>query len=166
MPASGKSFCGALLAKKLHRPLVDLDDYIQQITGKSIAEIFADGETYFRQLEQEALHHLLSHTQLPSVLSMGGGTVAYSNNVEVMQQNGQILYLDVPIPELIRRMQKEPEIRPLWQYSKNLQQDLQQIYKQRAPYFNKADWRIENCERATLDNFVQMYQHYLLLNHG
>ena len=71
---SGKSTVGRLLARRLHRPFVDLDEFIEQQTGQTVAEIFnTRGEGAFRALEREAARSLCSQSGL--VLSCGGGTV-------------------------------------------------------------------------------------------
>lgn len=72
-PGSGKSTVGLLLAERLDLPFTDVDQVIEDRTGRSIAEIFADdGEGAFRALEEQTTAELL---QTPGVLSLGGGAV-------------------------------------------------------------------------------------------
>ncbi len=79
----GKSTVGRLLAKHLNIPFIDLDEYLSSLYGLSIPDLFLKhGEIGFRKLEQKALHELLSTTQT-SVLSLGGGTPCYADNMRV-----------------------------------------------------------------------------------
>lgn len=73
--ASGKSTVAAVVGRRTARAVVDLDKRIEAQTGKSIAEIFAhEGESRFRQLEREALEHVLDEGE-PVVVALGGGTL-------------------------------------------------------------------------------------------
>lgn len=70
-PGAGKSTVGALLAKNLKFAFVDTDKVIEEISGKSVSQIFVDdGEDRFRALELEVLENQLSATD--TVLSLGG----------------------------------------------------------------------------------------------
>ena len=54
-PGAGKSSVGKRLARKLGLGFVDVDQRIEEVVGKPIAEIFADeGEAHFRALEEDA----------------------------------------------------------------------------------------------------------------
>ena len=77
----GKSTVGRLLAKYLELPFVDLDDYLSEIHGRSVPNLFLEhGEIGFRKIEKTALYALLDSAQ-PSVISLGGGTPCYADNM-------------------------------------------------------------------------------------
>ena len=102
---SGKSTVGRLLARRLHRPFVDLDEFIEQQTGQTVAEIFnTRGEGAFRALEREAARSLCSQSGL--VLSCGGGTVLNPQTAALLKQSGTVIYLKV-LPQTV--LQRLPE---------------------------------------------------------
>jgi shikimate kinase len=112
MPGSGKSTLGHQLADELLLPFVDLDKEIEQHEGKSIPEIFAEkGEDHFRQVESRLLREWAASGK-SFVLSTGGGAPCFFNGIEVINQTGLSIFLDVPVKELLRRMAQATD-RPL-----------------------------------------------------
>ena len=92
MPGCGKSTIGALLAEKLGRKIVDADEEIVRLAGKSIPEIFAqDGEKVFRDWETKALEALGKQSGL--VIATGGGCVTRQRNYPLLHQNSRIFWL-------------------------------------------------------------------------
>ena len=84
--ASGKSTLGRILANKLNYDFIDLDDYIEEKEQLLVSDIFkSKGELYFRKMETLYLKELLDNkTKL--VLSLGGGTPCYSNNMDFIRK--------------------------------------------------------------------------------
>nr|CUV01044.1 Shikimate kinase [Cellulophaga sp. An8] len=111
---SGKSTVGKELAKQLKINFLDLDSYIEQKYEMTISELFsAKGEIFFRKAEIVCLNEVFASKE-DFVLSTGGGTPCYGDNINVMTSNTKnVFYLNVPIPELIKRLVKEKEHRPL-----------------------------------------------------
>lgn len=109
---SGKSTAGKKLASLMGWTFVDLDKNIEEFAGKSIPEIFEqDGESSFRQIEANILRSLdsLKHT----VISTGGGTPCYDDNMEFMLGTGLTLYLKLTPGQLKSRLSKSKGERPL-----------------------------------------------------
>ena len=99
---SGKSSVGRELASLLQRPFIDLDDYIEQQEGLTIAEIFSQkSELYFRQLEQQALKTVLAYP--PLVLATGGGTIINEDNRRLIQNRGYVIFLDASQDTIMKR---------------------------------------------------------------
>ncbi len=73
MPGSGKTTIGKLLAKEYNCSFCDMDDYIIQISQKSIAELFSEGEDIFRNYETQACRELSISDK--TVISTGGGVI-------------------------------------------------------------------------------------------
>ena len=73
MPGSGKSTIGRRLARALDVPLLDTDAKIVETTGRSIADIFAEGEPVFRKIEADVIRDALAEHD--GVVSLGGGAV-------------------------------------------------------------------------------------------
>ena len=133
MPGCGKSTIGALLAEKLGRKLVDADEAIIRLAGKSIPEIFAeDGEEVFREWETKALSELGQQSGL--ILATGGGCVTKARNYPLLHQNGSIFWLQRALDVL------PTDGRPLSQANK-----LTDMYAIRKPMYEAfADFAIDN----------------------
>jgi shikimate kinase len=111
--ASGKSSVGKILAERLNHVFIDLDDYIEVNEELTVSEIFAEkGEVYFRLKETEYLTELLN-SEDHFVLSVGGGTPCYANNVQLIVENSQSFYLKTSIDVLYNRLKKVRKSRPL-----------------------------------------------------
>ena len=112
--ASGKSSIGKTLSKKLSLRFIDLDDYIIEKENRSIADLFKEkGEIYFRRIESEYLIEILSIDD-DLMLSLGGGTPCYGNNMEEINKENTIsVYLQGSIPTISKRLIKDKSKRPL-----------------------------------------------------
>ena len=108
-PGSGKSTIGALLAARLGVPFTDVDAEIEERTGRSIAETFADdGEPAFRKLEEQVTAELLDR---PGVLSLGGGAVL-SAATRAALHGHRVVWLQVSAATAVSRVGLN-EARPL-----------------------------------------------------
>jgi shikimate kinase len=104
LPGSGKSTLGRQLAAHYGREFVDLDKVIVREAGRSIPEIFAaEGEIGFRQREAAALTRVAARPH-PLVVATGGGTPCFHDNMLLLRRVGFVLWLAVPVPELVRRL--------------------------------------------------------------
>jgi shikimate kinase len=112
--ASGKSTIGKEISKKLDMNFIDLDAYISEQEKQSISEIFKiKGEIYFRRIENLYLKQLLNYEN-DFVLSLGGGTPCYANNMELIQSSkAKSVYIKADIPTLVARLIEEKSARPL-----------------------------------------------------
>lgn len=137
MPGCGKSTVGAILAEKTGRTLLDADERICELAGKSIPEIFAqDGEAAFRQWETEALREF--GMQSGRILATGGGCVTQSRNYPLLHQNGRIFYLTRDLDRL------PTDGRPLSQAN-----PLAELYAARKGLYEAfADMTVDNNGRA------------------
>ncbi len=109
----GKSAISKALAKELNYNSIDLDDYIEEKEGMSIATIFSQkGEIYFRKLETASLQELLDKEE-DFILSLGGGTPCFGANMSLVNEKSIPVYLSASIPTLVERLLPEKEKRPL-----------------------------------------------------
>ena len=123
MPGSGKSTIAALLAERLHRPVLDSDAQVVETAGMSIPDILAaGGENAFRAQETAALAALGKRSG--AVLATGGGCVCREENYPLLHQNGTILWLQRDLARLPK------DGRPISQRS-----DLAALYAQREPLY-------------------------------
>lgn len=139
MRGSGKTRIGLEIAKILKREFIDLDDYIVQKAGKSIPEIVKEGGwPAFRKLEKEASCKVSDKTG--SVISTGGGTILYHENVECLKKNGYIVFLTVEVEELIHRLEDSKNRPPLKKNGKSFLDELEEVWIERKKaYLDSAD---------------------------
>lgn len=153
MPGSGKSTIGRLLAKRLDWDYVDMDDYIQEISGCSIPALFDQGEAVFRRWETEACHQLSLRRR--AVIACGGGVVIHPENLVALRAHGWIAYIDRPLEHIIDDI--EIGTRPLL---KDGAGRLLNLYEQRKDLYRQgADWHIANT--GPMEAVVQELLEYL-----
>ena len=112
-PGCGKSTLGQILARRLERPLVDLDQMIEANARQTVRDIFAaEGEAGFRLREQKALREAAADAT-PCVISLGGGALLNPDNRAVAEAAGQVVFLDADAQTLERRCARRPGARPL-----------------------------------------------------
>ncbi len=112
--ASGKTTIGKRLSKKLSLNFIDLDDYIIEKEKMSISDVFKNkGEVYFRLIENKYLKEILSEND-NFLLSLGGGTPCYANNMEEINKENTIsIYLEGGTATMIERLIRKKAKRPL-----------------------------------------------------
>lgn len=139
LPGAGKSHSGRLLATNLGWDFCDLDRMIEQDMEKTIGELFEDhGEEVFRKLEQDFLHK--TETMKRTVVSCGGGTPIWGDNMEWMQAHGLTIYLNPPIEKIVPRIMQNPKRRPLFRGLKEgqLRKKLSEFLEKRGEFYSKA----------------------------
>lgn len=137
----GKSIVGKALAADLEVRFVDLDIYIEMQEKCSISTLFSSkGEVWFRRREAEYLKALL-HGGEAMVLSLGGGTPCYGNNMEhIHQLTDASVYLQCTASTLYERLKTETDKRPLIAglSGDKLKSFIQKHLFERAPYYRAA----------------------------
>lgn len=128
----GKTTHGKWLARQLGRAFVDLDAYIENRTGASIADIFElEGEAGFRRRESEALAAVLAGDG--QVIATGGGAVLNEDNRRLMRQRGLVMHLHIPPEQQLQRLANDRK-RPLLQGGDRASR-LQELYEIRTPMY-------------------------------
>lgn len=108
----GKSTIGKKLASLLGWSFVDLDTKIEEETGKTIPELFNQfGEEHFRKIEAGSLQSLI--TSKNTVISTGGGTPCFGDNMDLMLETGLTIYLKLTPAQLKNRLSGAHRERPL-----------------------------------------------------
>ena len=144
---SGKSTAGKKLASVLGWSFIDLDKRIEEVTGKTIPEIFSQhGEIYFRNVEAEVLRSLESQTK--TVISTGGGTPCHGDNMDFMVKTGLTLYLKLTPGQLKSRLTESTHERPL---IKGLTNDgllafIEEKLVSREKFYNRAEICVEGID--------------------
>lgn len=146
MPGSGKSTLGKELSEKLGSEFYDLDQYIEAEAGKDINRIFSeDGENGFRLIENRCLRRLGEQPQA-KVISTGGGTPCFHQNIDYINGIGVSIFLNVPLEIIARRLLSQgTDDRPLLKDKtpQELLGQLQDHFLQRKSCYLKAHIHLE-----------------------
>ncbi|MEO1350557.1 MAG: shikimate kinase [Cyanobacteria bacterium J06635_15] len=138
MMGAGKSTVGKQLAQQLDYRFFDTDTLVEQVSGQTIPQIFADqGETAFRELETAVLAQLAPYTRL--VVATGGGIVLKPKNWSYLH-HGVVVWLDAPLSVLEQRLTGDHQ-RPLLQ-TEDLSLKLETLMAERQSLYRQADIRI------------------------
>jgi|SRR5687768_12222633 len=154
---SGKTHWGKLVADKLDMPFFDLDKVITDNEQKTVTEIFAEkGEEYFRVKEREVLESVTSEHER-FILSCGGGTPCFFNNISFMKKQGKVVWLNTQVDVLVSRLLKEKNTRPLIRDipSGDLKTFIMKKLLSRKLYYQQADLTVHE-ESLSLDHFMKM----------
>jgi len=148
---SGKSHWGKIWAANYKLGFIDLDEVIQMEEGGSVVDIFEEkGEDYFRTVEAKKLREMA--TAKSSIIACGGGTPCFHDNMKWMNEHGISVYLSATPDEILRRLIKGQQQRPL---IKKLNQAellffIQQKLKEREPFYNQANIILPSAETTEL----------------
>ncbi|MEC5394831.1 shikimate kinase [Bergeyella sp. RCAD1439] len=140
----GKSHIAKILSQKTNLKCVDLDKEIIFQQNRPISEIFAQkGELYFRKIERKTLENLLNQEE-NFILSLGGGTPAYYDNMALITRHSVSVYLQASVPTLVSRLEKQKAKRPLIAQipTEDLPEFIAKHLFERAPYYNQALYKI------------------------
>ena len=141
MMGAGKSALGVRLAEALDIAFIDADAEIEKAAGMSIADIFEQhGETAFRDGERRVIKRLLDDK--PIVLALGGGAFIDTETRNLIKQQAISIWLDVPLDELVRRVNKKPGKRPLL-IGQDVAAKLSELLTERSPIYAEADMRVD-----------------------
>ena len=148
---TGKSVVGKLLAEKLCREFLELDEIIEKREGVSIKDIFEKkGEGYFRRLEKSVVKD--ASEKKDAVISAGGGAIVDEENFRNLKKSGVIICLEAS-PDIILRRTRDLATRPILNVS-NPKAKIEELLKKREPYYKKADFRI-NTDNLTVKQVVE-----------
>lgn len=140
----GKTTVGKALAKELGQTFYDLDWYIEERFHTKVSKVFAEeGEARFRDLERRMLHEVAEFENV--VVSCGGGTPCFYDNMEYMNRTGQTFYLKASPETIMQHLSMSRGERPLLK-GKNpgeLHAYILEQLAQREPFYEKAQHIID-----------------------
>lgn len=156
---SGKSTIGKRLSEEISTEFIDLDEVIEEKENAKISEVFEKkGEIYFRKLEREVLVELLDLDK-SAVVSLGGGTPCYGDNMELIKNTGEVksIYLKWQVGTLTDRLFMEKDHRPVISHlddKESLEEFIRKHLFERGFYYNQSDLVI-NCDSKTPEEILE-----------
>ena len=141
---SGKTTIGHALSKETGMMFYDLDWYIETRMHKTVAEIFAErGEEGFRKVEYNMLHEVAEFEDV--IISCGGGTPCFFDNIDYLNQQGDVCYLKASPEVLYKHLLMGKVERPLLK-GKSAEELITYITEQvtkREVFYNQARYTID-----------------------
>ena len=136
---SGKTTVGSQLADKLALRFIDLDAEIEKTIGQSIPAIMTEkGQVAFRDIESSQLAEYIKGKD--AVISLGGGTLLRDENRDLAEANGQVVFLDVELGQLLNRLEHDDNPRPL--LTGQLETSLEALLKERDVHYASFPLRV------------------------
>lgn len=136
---AGKTTIGKALANRLGIPFYDLDWYIENRMHATVKQIFDEkGEEGFRKIERAMLHEVAEFEHI--VISCGGGTPCFFDNMDYMNRQGETIYLKASAQVLHEHLSMGKTIRPLLlnKTADEVHVFIEEQLKQREPFYEKA----------------------------
>ncbi|MCI7579614.1 MAG: shikimate kinase [Prevotella sp.] len=151
---AGKTTVGKALSKQMGLPFYDLDWYIESRMHKTVPQIFAErGEEGFRLIERNMLHEVAEFENV--IISCGGGTPCFFDNMDYMNGQGDVIYLKASPEVLYKHLLMGKTERPLLK-NKTLEQLICFIKEQlqlREPFYSKAKYVLDV---SLMDNYEKI----------
>lgn len=156
---AGKTTIGRELAKELNLDFIDLDHFIQARFLKTVNQLFQDaGEAEFRSIEKKMLREVGEFENV--IISAGGGTPCFFDNMEYMNQSGTTIYLKASADILSARLNMNKDKRPLIKdkNEKELNSFVVDSLCQREPFYSQATVVFETGTVETKEDIDQLVQ--------
>ena len=141
---AGKTTIGKALSKELGIIFYDLDWYIESRMRKTVSQIFAErGEEGFRKIEHNMLHEVAEFEDV--IISCGGGTPCFFDNMDYLNQQGQVVYLKADPEVLYKHLMMAKTERPLIKGKSHdeLLTFIREQLEKREPFYSKARYTLD-----------------------
>ena len=161
---AGKTTVGKQLARTIGLPFYDLDWYIENRMHRTVRQIFDDrGETGFRRVEHNMLHEVAEFEDI--VISCGGGTPCFADNMDYMNAQGETIYLKASPDVLCRHLHMGHTVRPILQGKEGdeLREFVTSQLALREPYYSKARHTVDVSLLDTSDKIKLTVQQIITL---
>jgi shikimate kinase len=147
---TGKTVVGKLLAEKLGKEFIELDNLIEKQAGKSIPEIFRqDGETGFRELEIEVTRGVAGGKN--AVIACGGGIILNTINIDRLRKECVIVCLTASPAAILKRTSGDTAERPLLAVADRLRH-IKELLKFRRPFYQQSADTTVNTSRMKAES--------------
>lgn len=156
---AGKSTIGKRLARKLDLPFIDLDDAFEEKHHYSIPNFFDHfGEDKFRDFEQELLKEVITKNP-DAVISTGGGTACYFDNMDLMNESGLSVYLKMSPMSISHRLKMARKLRPVIRevHHDDMLEFIEEQLRIRGKYYDKAQLIVKG-ENFRLEQLIKQIE--------
>ncbi|WP_217596609.1 shikimate kinase [Cohnella sp. GbtcB17] len=138
---AGKTTIGKVLAAKLSREFIDVDELISTERGMPVTEIFRTfGEEAFRRMEKDYIGELCLQKQ-DAVLSLGGGAFLKEDTRELCMANAAVILMDIPWEQWKTRLPLIRDSRPILQNKTD--EEIQALYESRQAIYERHHFRVD-----------------------
>lgn len=152
MRGSGKTAVGKLLADKLGKRFIEMDEMITEQAGMSIAEMVArHGWPKFREVEAGVARRVAGLDN--TVNATGGGVVTRADNIRALKRKGKLVWLRASLETLLERTQNDPSRPQLT--ARPPKEETAEIFKQRRPLYQQAADFTVDTDAATPEEVAE-----------
>ena len=158
---AGKTTVGKALAQSLNLTFYDLDWYIEERYRRTVPQLFAErGENGFRDTERRMLHEVAEFEDV--VISSGGGTPCFFDNIDYMNRQAQTVYLKASPDVLFQHLKAGKTERPLLKNKtdEELRRYISESLSEREPFYRQAKYTLDV---SLLDNYEKIKDSVRLL---
>lgn len=152
---AGKSTLGALLAREMKAPFIELDSEIEKDAGMSLSELFSlYGQSGYRRIEKRTLERILNERDR-AIISVGGGVVSEKENYDYLLSHCFTVWIQAQPEEHMSRVVAQGDFRAMADNAEAMQ-DLRQILSARAPLYRKADASVDTSGDSVEQSFTKL----------
>jgi shikimate kinase len=154
----GKSTLGPKLARALAYEFVDLDQVFIKTFKSSISDfINQNGIRAFRMAERQILNAIIKY-KTPHVIALGGGTLIQMQFLKTILSKCIVVYLNVPLSILQKRLRKDFLNRPLLtaQNANERPNFIKALWMKRQKYYSLS--QIEITHKTKVQVLVKQLQ--------
>lgn len=156
MPAAGKTYWGKQVAEGYGLQFIDLDAFVAEQEQASVAALFAMyGEAGFRERERKCLEKVIKGAGGNTIISCGGGTPCFADNMKLMKNAGTVVYIEAGVPLLLDRLKDSDEVRPLLRGRADLAAYLQELLDKRKLFYEQAHFILQSAN-ISLTTFAEI----------
>lgn len=153
---AGKTTLGKALGNEIGLPFYDLDWYIETRMHRTVKQLFDErGEEGFRKIEYNMLHEVAEFENV--VISCGGGTPCFFDNIDYMNQQADTVYLKASPDVLYQHLKMGRTVRPLLlnKTPEETRQFIKEQISKREPFYQKAKYTfnvdlMDNLKKITI----------------
>tara|TARA_Y100001978_G_scaffold199758_1_gene214697 strand:+ start:802 stop:1323 length:522 start_codon:yes stop_codon:yes gene_type:complete len=155
----GKTFYAKKLSKITNLPFIDLDSLIEEKEKKFINKIINEnGESYFREIENNILNQVLNQKN-NFIFATGGGTPCFFNNLDLLNEFGLTIYLKKKPKKLYNFLIKNKYNRPIFNSFKTIE-DFFNNFNYREKFYLKSKVTIDCDNLSNIQILTKINNHY------